>query len=84
MFNPQIFEDLGYYVYGLKGPRDSAIFYIREVVGDRIFQNVKDSHEFDLATRKLQTIREIERVGYNVQHLIFSHGMTEDEAFTEE
>lgn len=84
MFNPQIFEDLGYYVYGLKDPRDTTIFYIGKGVGNRIFQHVEDSHESDLETKKLDRIREIKREGYNVQHLVLRHGMTEDEAFTVE
>ena len=45
MFNPQIFEDLGYYIYGLQDPRDRKIFYLRKGTGNRVFQHVEDSHE---------------------------------------
>lgn len=82
MFNPQIFEELGYYVYGLQDPRNNKIFYIGKGTANRVFQHVEDSHEFEKETVKLSQIREIERDGYAVQHLIIRHGLTEDEAFT--
>ena len=84
MFNPQIFEELGYYVYGLMDPRCETFFYIGKGVGNRIFQHVEDSHESNLETKKLNRIREIEKDGYSIQHLVLRHGLTEDEAFTVE
>jgi hypothetical protein len=80
-FSPQIFEDLGSYVYALKDPRTDSIFYIGKGSGNRAFQHKEDSLISHLETDKLNRIREIEESGNQLQYLIIRHGLTEDEAY---
>jgi hypothetical protein len=84
MFNPQIFEELDYYVYGLQDPRNKQFFYIGKGAGNRVFQHLEESNDSATETKKLNKIREIERSGYKVEHIIIRHGLTEAEAFTVE
>lgn len=79
-FNPQIFEDLAFYVYALVDPSNNEIFYIGKGTHNRVFQHLRDAHEELHETDKLNRIRDIESKGLTVQHVIIRHGLTEAES----
>jgi len=75
-------QQLGYYVYALRDPRDRKVFYIGKGTGNRILQHVAEASVYsdgDVESRKLATIKEIEASGYAVEHLFIRYGL-EDEA----
>jgi hypothetical protein len=39
MFSQAVIENLGYYVYYLKDPRDDKVFYLGKGVGNRLFNH---------------------------------------------
>jgi hypothetical protein len=80
-FSQAVVEKLGYYVYVLKDPRTSEIFYVGKGVGNRIFQHVADALEREAESDKLNLIREIKGQGLDVQHFILRHGISEELAF---
>jgi len=80
-FSPAICENLGYYVYILKDPRNGEIFYIGKGMNNRIFAHVEDSLDENIANAKLDRIRAIHEDGYRVDINIHRHGLTEKEAF---
>ena len=85
MFSQKVQEELGYYVYCLVDPRDKKIFYIGKGVGNRVFAHACDALEYeDVNTDKLEKIREIMKSGYEVEHYIIRHKLTEEDAFTVE
>lgn len=85
MFSQKVQEELGYYVYCLVDPRDKKIFYIGKGVGNRVFAHACDALEYeDANTDKLEKIREIMKSGYEVEHYIIRHKLTEEDAFTVE
>lgn len=79
-FSQAVIESIGYYVYVLKDPRDSEIFYIGKGVGNRIFQHLLCAVETEWQTDKLNLIREIQSTGKQVEHYILRHGLKEEEA----
>ncbi len=79
-FSEAVCENIGYYVYVLKDPRDSKIFYIGKGQKNRIFQHVADALETEHNNDKLDLIREIKNARQEVEHYILRHGLTEDEA----
>ncbi|MBN1123350.1 MAG: hypothetical protein JXJ17_19930 [Anaerolineae bacterium] len=50
-------------------------------IGNRIFAHVNDALNNPTSSDKLDRIRAIREQGYNVQHIILRHGLTEKEAF---
>lgn len=85
MFSQKVQEELGYYVYCLVDPRDKKIFYIGKGVGNRVFAHACDALEYeDVSTEKLEKIREIIKSGYEVEHYILRHKLTEEDALTVE
>lgn len=72
---------LKYYVYLLVDPRDGKIFYVGKGVKDRVFNHLKCAVNGEDKTAKLDTIRDIERVGKKVQYYIVRHGLEEEAAF---
>jgi len=75
-------QQLGYYVYALRDPRDRKVFYIGKGTGNRILQHVAEAGEDTNAaaeSQKLATIQEIESSGHSVEHLFIRYGL-EDEA----
>lgn len=74
-------EQLGYYVYFLRDPRDQKIFYIGKGSGNRIFDHINCAVE-DTDSEKLNLIRDIQSAGRKVEHFVLRHGLqTEESAF---
>jgi len=72
---------LGKYVYALRDPRDGGqVFYVGKGTGDRLLSHKKFSDENpDVATEKLDRIKEIESAGFEVEHLLLRTGLESDE-----
>lgn len=81
MFNQAVIEQLKYYVYFLKDPRNSEGFYVGKGVGNRLFQHLECALEFQTTNDKLDRIREIVVSGHSVQHYVLRHGLSEKESF---
>lgn len=79
-FSPAVCEKIGHYVYVLKDPRDSTIFYIGKGVGNRVFQHVAEPLLTSLESEKLNLIREIHDSNKKVEHYILRHGLTREQA----
>lgn len=81
MFSQAVVEKLDYYVYFLKDPRTSDVFYVGKGVGNRVFDHLNCAIETDGETEKLGIIREIIQDGKTVKHYILRHGLSEQTAF---
>jgi hypothetical protein len=82
-FSPGTLENLRFYVYWLRDPRDKAVFYVGKGEGNRVFQHIKcleKGAEPDEETDKEQRIREIAEAGLAVEHVIVRHNMDEEDA----
>jgi hypothetical protein len=80
-FSQRTKENLGYYVYILIDPRDKKIFYVGKGIDNRVFNHVNSSIESPVETEKLDVIREIKNLGFEVEHYIVRHNLEEKEAF---
>ncbi len=75
-------EKLGYYVYLLIDPRNKKIFYVGKGKGNRIKQHLFGAlKNKTFETKKIKTIRQIEKSGLTVKHFVLRHELTEKEAF---
>ncbi len=84
-FLPGVGDKLGCYVYALRDPRDSKIFYVGKGKGDRCHAHARqaaaDSNE-PIENQKLELIRAIQATGAAVNVEIIRHGLRDDqEAF---
>ena len=81
VFSKAVCEKIGYYVYILKDPRTSTIFYVGKGTGSRVFQHVEGALVSPLMSDKLNLIREIHNEGFSVEHYILRHGLTQEQSF---
>ncbi len=81
MFDDKTVEEIKYYVYALKDPRNWKIFYIGKWKDNRVFQHVKDALETNDVSDKLDTIRDIVNSGETVEYFLIRHGLSEEIAF---
>lgn len=84
-FSPEVHKELNYYVYRLIDPRNGHTFYVGKGCGNRVFDHVKDSLQYeegeDEFSTKIDKIREIRANGLEVLHIIQRYGMDEHTAF---
>lgn len=81
MFSQSVIEQLKYYVYFLRDPRDGKVFYVGKGKGNRIFNHAECALESESSSDKLDTIRSILSAGYKVEHYVLRHGLEEVAAF---
>jgi uncharacterized protein len=79
-FSQAVCEKIGYYVYILKDPRTSAVFYVGKGAGNRVFQHVNGALTSPTISEKLNLIREIHDNDLVVEHYILRHGITQEQA----
>jgi hypothetical protein len=80
-FKTAVSEKIENYIYVLKDPRNSTIFYVGKGKGNRIFAHISDALESSNETDKLNLIREILNEKLEVEHYILRHGLTKEQAF---
>lgn len=81
MFSQSVIEQLGYYVYFLRDPRTTEVFYVGKGMGNRVFEHVACALTDAFESDKLDRIRAIEKSGNSVEHFVLRHGLTEHDAF---
>jgi hypothetical protein len=80
-FPIEVCKEVKNYVYRLIDPRNGETFYVGRGKNNRVFEHIKcalkdkDQDEIDL---KFQKIREIEKAGLCVIHVIHRHGLDEE------
>ena len=77
MFPQSVIEQLAYYVYFLRDPRNNEVFYVGKGTGNRVFEHVACALAEQTESDKLDRIREIQNSGMAVNHLLLRHGLTE-------
>jgi hypothetical protein len=80
-FSTAVCEKIGFYVYILKDPRTLTTFYVGKGNGNRVFQHVAGAILSPVVSDKLDLIREIHNNGFEVEHYILRHGLTQELAF---
>ena len=78
MFSQSVVEKIGFYVYFLRDPRNKEVFYIGKGNANRVFQHLQCAIDFPVESYKIQKIKEILSEGYQVEHFILRHGLTEE------
>ncbi|MES2637750.1 MAG: hypothetical protein V4605_10515 [Pseudomonadota bacterium] len=81
MFSQSVIEKLDYYVYFLRDPINMQVFYIGKGNNNRVFNHVACAISDPKESDKLNRIREISKLGKNVEHFILRHGLSERSAF---
>lgn len=79
-FSQAVCEKIGYYVYVLKNPITTTIFYIGKGINNRVFEHVEGALSNPINNDKLDLIREIHNSGKQVEHYILRHGLSEIQA----
>ena len=80
-FPQAVVEQLLSYVYLLRDPRSGAVFYVGKGKGNRIFDHLACAIADPSPSEKLDTIREIDSAGLQVEHYILRHGLSDAVAF---
>ena len=86
-FTDEVIRQLNWYVYRLIDPRNGETFYVGKGQGNRVFEHVKgaiNSDDDEVSDPKIARIKEIQRAGLDVSHVIHRHGMTEQTAYAVE
>ena len=62
-FSAYVTEQVGWYVYALRDPRNSKVFYIGKGQGNRVFAHANDAvaEEGDDVSQKIALIKEIHK-----------------------
>lgn len=82
MFDEKTKQKLDYYVYMLIDPQDNKPFYVGKGFANRIFNHLSCALiDLDVTNAKYEKIKEINKNGFVVEHIIVRHGLTEFEAF---
>lgn len=82
-FPIEVCKEIKNYVYRLIDPRNGETFYVGRGKDNRVFEHIKcalndqNQDELDL---KYQKIREINKIGLSVIHVIHRHGLDKDMA----
>lgn len=83
-FSETVAAKLGHYVYRLIDPRNGTTFYVGRGRGDRVFSHAegqdKPNDPEENEALKLRMIRAIKNAGFQVQHVIHRHRMSEQTA----
>lgn len=75
-FKPEFSDVLKSYVYVYIDPRNGRPFYVGKGKGSRLIAHLKDRSE----SKKVMTIRALQKVGREPQIVILRHGMNDDQA----
>lgn len=75
-FRSEFSEVLKSYVYVYIDPRNGRPFYIGKGKGDRLIAHLKDR----IDSKKVMTIRALQKIGREPQIVILRHGMSDDQA----
>lgn len=76
MFSQSVIEQLGCYVYFLRDPGNSEVFYVGKGTGNRVFEHVACALTDATESEKLDRIRAIEKTGLSVEHFVLRHGLS--------
>ncbi|MBX3194810.1 MAG: hypothetical protein KF727_06880 [Microbacteriaceae bacterium] len=77
---PEVADQLRYYVYALRDPRDMQVFYVGKGAGSRIASHVIEAGKDPISERaKLRRIREIEAQRLQVDLLFLRTGIRDEE-----
>jgi hypothetical protein len=83
-FTNEVIDEIKYYVYRLIDPRNGNTFYVGKGKGNRIFQHMTGALKFegdeDKISEKIDTIRNIQKSGLDIIHVIHRHGLDEENA----
>ncbi len=79
-FSQAVCEKIGFYVYVLKDPRTSEIFYVGKGVDNRVFHHIEEAITNPQITDKLDRIREIHSSHQEVELYLLRYGLTSLEA----
>ncbi|WP_029433135.1 hypothetical protein, partial [Blastococcus sp. URHD0036] len=83
-FSSYVSEQLKFYVYVLRDPRDGEVFYVGKGVGNRVFAHAQAALVANADTQvslKLDRIRAIHEAGHAVRTEILRFGLTSREAY---
>ncbi len=82
----EVEQDLGFYVYLLRDPRDGQVFYVGKGVGNRVYAHAAAvTDDVQVTSAKIGRIQNIHAAGRRVEHLFVRTGLaSEDQALTVE
>jgi hypothetical protein len=75
----EVAEQLGYYVYALRDPRDGQVFYVGKGIGGRVFAHQREADDSaEVQNAKRTRISDIRRSGLDVEHLLLKSGIADE------